>query len=52
MHRTLSTLLIAMAASLVLVLLLAGCGGGDPEDDQPTQPTPKVDCVANPALCK
>lgn len=33
------------------VALLVGCGGGDPEDD-PDQPTPRVDCATTPELCK
>lgn len=45
----------ARAALLALLftagLLLVACGGGDPED-HPDQPTPGVDCVANPELCK
>lgn len=36
--------LVAWAA-----LLLAGCGGGDAEPDQPT---PAVDCRARPEVCK
>lgn len=30
--------------------VLAGCGGGDPEDE-PDVPTPRVDCQANPKAC-
>jgi len=32
------------------VLALAGCGGGSEEEDRTA--TPKVDCLANPELCK
>lgn len=40
-----------LVALLATVVLLAACGGGDPEDD-PDQPTPRVNCAANPELCK
>lgn len=40
----------AISTSLLVPLLwLAGCGGGDPEPDQPT---PSVNCAAHPETCK
>lgn len=41
----------AMVLGAALLVLLAACGGGDPEDD-PDQATPRVDCAATPELCK
>jgi hypothetical protein len=41
----------AMVLGAALLVLLAACGGGDPED-HPDQPTPGVNCVATPELCK
>ena len=40
-----------LALLLTVCILLAACGGGDPEDT-PDQPTPRLDCVATPELCK
>lgn len=37
--------------AVLLLALLVGCGGGDPEDT-PDQATPRVDCAATPELCK
>lgn len=39
----------ALAWLALAVLLLAGCGGGDPEPDTPP---PGVDCMALPERCK
>ncbi len=36
-------------AAILLLGLLAGCGGGDPEPDVPT---PHIDCVVHPERCK
>ena len=36
------------AAALLIALLLAACGGGDPEDRPDTDP---VDCKATPEKC-
>lgn len=39
----------ALAWLALAVLLVAGCGGGDPEPDVPT---PHIDCVVHPESCK
>jgi hypothetical protein len=39
----------ALAWLALAVMLIAGCGGGDPEPDTPP---PGVDCVAQPERCK
>ena len=49
-----------LLAALTLLCLLTACGGGgdDPENqDTPARPdpdarTPRIDCVAQPELCK
>ncbi len=43
----------AAALSLLLATCaaLAGCGGGDPEDD-PNVPTPGVNCPGQPEVCR
>ena len=41
--------LVLLAPALLTLHLLAGCGGGDPEPDQPT---PSVNCAAHPEICK
>lgn len=39
--------------TLTCLLLLAACGGGDPEPAPDERvPTPGVDCTADPALCR
>lgn len=42
--------LIAIPFVLSMVAVLSGCGGGDPHDP-PDQPTPAVDCHADPKAC-
>ncbi len=42
-------LLSGVGMLVMLVTVLAGCGGGDPEPEKTTQP---VDCVANPKACQ
>ncbi|RQO57997.1 hypothetical protein DBR47_14490 [Paucibacter sp. KBW04] len=41
---------ITVALSLSAALVVTACGGGD--NEEPHQPTPKVDCKANPNACK
>lgn len=45
---------VALGFALLIVVLvaLAGCGGGDASDDQIDTPTPRVDCTAHPEQCK
>jgi len=43
-------LLAVIVATLAVVHLLAGCGGGDP--DEPDQPAPGLNCNARPEVCK
>lgn len=53
-HISAPLLRLAQFLSLLLLIVaahLAGCGGGDPDDD-PATPTPRVDCTAHPELCK
>jgi uncharacterized protein YcgI (DUF1989 family) len=40
----------ALLALTALVGALAGCAGGD-DEPTPDQPTPAVDCTANPKAC-
>ena len=40
-----------LAAVLLTLHLLAGCGGGG-GDPEPDQPTPSVNCAAHPETCK
>lgn len=40
-----------LLASLALFAALAGCGGGEPEDDGQTIP-PAPDCKTRPELCR
>ena len=45
---------LAQQATLIIPLLLPllpGCGGGDPEPEKLT-PNPNVDCVKSPETCK
>lgn len=43
----------ALLALTALVGALAGCGGGgDDKEPTPDQPTPAVDCTANPKACQ
>lgn len=44
-------MLAVLGVAILAAHLLAGCGGGDPEDE-PDQPTPSVDCQAKPQACK
>lgn len=46
------TQMVMPTAAVVLALLLAGCGGGDPDDPHPDIPRPAVDCAAQPERCK
>ena len=48
MRTTIATAVSALLAAASLVL--AGCGGGG-TDEEP-QPTPTVNCAANPNACK
>lgn len=42
---------VALLAAVLTVLgLLAGCGGGDPEEE-PDVPARKGDCRSNPEVC-
>jgi len=45
--------LFAITVTLILsaALVVTGCGGGG-DDEDPHQPTPQVDCKANPNACK
>ena len=39
--------IFCIGAAALVVLLLAACGGGDPEPD----PVPSVNCAARPEVC-
>jgi len=39
----------ALAWLALAVLLVAGCGGGDPDEDVPA---PGLNCAARPEVCK
>jgi len=42
---------VVIVATLAVVHLLAGCGGGDP-DEPADQPAPGLNCNARPEVCK
>jgi hypothetical protein len=43
---------LRLAALLLPLLALAGCGGGDEDDAHPDIPTPAVHCAAEPERCR
>lgn len=45
-------LLAVIVATLAVVHLLAGCGGGDPDEPLADQPAPGLNCATRPEVCK
>lgn len=57
MARSAACTAALMVATALLVLLLTGCGGGDPEDNplpdaEAGKTTQPLNCAANPERCK
>jgi len=52
---TFRQVVVIIAMTLIAILLLAGCGGGDPLPDHVSgvadTGVPRVDCKATPQLC-
>lgn len=42
---------VTKALAATILALLAACGGGG-SADEPSEETPRVDCQANPNLCR
>lgn len=42
---------ISVGLTALLLTLLAACGGGGTDQEEPTLATPRVDCEANPVQC-